>query len=164
MLYNNMLHVFSEYWWHIAIAAGIFILLSFIVRDLRKQLQELIKYKRLYNDAISKNELAAEGTTLSSNYRIVGATKLFYEVTGLSSINYRELTLEDISLVFPDDRRASSVHRLEQVLERGGGNLELVILSSHNEQQNMTLELLRILDGNNEAAYYINVKAMPLVH
>lgn len=165
MLYKNISWSVSEYWWYIAIAVGILILLAFIARDLRKQLKGLSRYKRLYNDAIGKNELAAGGALLlSSSYRIAGATKQFYEITGLSNINYRELTLEDISLIFPDDKRASSIHRLEKILAHGGGNLELVILSSHNEKQNMTLELLRILDGSNEAAYYINIKAIPPVH
>jgi|GEM_PF-2563652 len=156
---------FSEYWWYVTVFAGILILLLFIAKDLRKQLKALSESKQLLRDAVVAKEFDAGGMLLlSSDHRILGATKLFYEITGLSSITSRELTLADLAFIFPDDKRVSSINRLEQTIEQGEGTLELVILSSHNEEQHMMIDLFRILDENEQIAYYISFKLNPIVH
>jgi len=163
MLFLNNQWNLSEYWWYISIAVGVFILLLFIAMDLKKHAKAISTGMQFYSRADADHELDAGGVLLiSPDYKILGATKLFYEMTGLS--NSRELTLEDIAFIFPDDRRVSSIHLLAQAIEQGEGNLELVILSSHNEEQRLMCELFRIVDGNNEIAYYVSFKLNPLVH
>jgi len=167
MLYlNNQLSEYLfEYWWHISIVVGVFILLLFIAIDLRKLMKAISTTKQLHSRAVVVDEIDAGGVILLSfDYRILGATKLFYELTGLSSINSRILTLEDIAFIFPDDKRVSSIHLLEQAIEQGEGNLELVVLSSHNEEKKLMCELFRILDSNNQVSYYVSFKLNPLVH
>lgn len=163
MLFLNNQWNLSEYWWYISIVVGVFILLLFIAMDLRKHTRAISTGMHYHSRAVADDELDAGGALLlSTDCRILGATKLFYEITGLS--NSRELTLEDIAFIFPDDRRVSSIHLLAQAIEQGEGNLELVILSSHNEEQKLMCEFFRIVDGNNEVAYYVSFKLNPLVH